>query len=265
MKEKEEVSEKNGVYSAPALDKGLDILEALCQCENGLTQQEIAARLGRNLGEIYRMLTCLVRRNYVANYGNVYTITAKLFQLSHFHPPTYRLLTEAMPIMEELSREVSFPCDLRVYNKGVQTVIAAIQPPNGLGFMTRVGSEIAVAPSASGLVLVAFQDPVIMELRIRESLPNKSEAEIDNFKKGLKEVITQGFASIQSNQFAGLHAISFPILDMNGFAVAAMTVPMLARIDGEKQASKIEVEEKLRKSAANLSSRIALGYMHSRV
>jgi DNA-binding IclR family transcriptional regulator len=255
MKDKEE----NSNYSAPALDKGLDILEALCQCENGLTQQEIAARLGRNLGEIYRMLNCLVQRNYVANYGNVYTITAKLFQLSHFHPPTYRLLTEAMPIMEELSRDVSFPCDLRVYNNGVQTVIAAIQPPNGLGFMTRVGSEIAVAPSASGLVLVAFQDPVIMELRIRESLPNKSEADITIFQTVLKEVAHKGFASIQSNQYAGLHAISFPILDINGFAVAAMTVPMLARIDGTQQATQQEVEDKLRKSAANLSHKIALG------
>ena len=36
MKEKEE----NGAYSAPALDKGLDILEVLSKCENGLTQQE---------------------------------------------------------------------------------------------------------------------------------------------------------------------------------------------------------------------------------
>lgn len=265
MKEKEEISEKNGAYSAPALDKGLDILETLCQCENGLTQQELAARLGRNLGEIYRMLTSLVRRNYVANYGNVYTITSKLFQMSHFHPPTYRLLTEAMPIMEELSRDVAFPCDLRVYNNGVQTVIAAIQPPDGLGFMTRVGSEIAVAPSASGLVLVAFQDPVIMELRIKESLLKASKAEVDKFKTDLKEVAFKGFASIQSNQFAGLRAISFPILDINGFAVAAMTIPMLARIDGKKQANLNEVEEKLRQSAANLSSKIALGNMEKRI
>jgi DNA-binding IclR family transcriptional regulator len=260
MKEKEEVLDKNGAYSAPALDKGLDILEALCQCENGLTQQEIAARLGRNLGEIYRMLNCLVKRNYVANYGNVYTLTSKLFQLSHFHPPTYRLLTEAMPIMEELSRDVSFPCDLRVYNKGVQTVIAAIQPPNGLGFMTRVGSEIAVAPSASGLVLVAFQDPVIMELRIKESFPKASKAEVENFKKGLIEVASKGFASIKSNQYAGLHAISFPIFDINRKAVAAMTVPMLARIDGTQQATQQEVQDKLRYSAAQLSNKIALGY-----
>ena len=257
MKEKEE----NGNYSAPALEKGLDILEILCECENGLTQQEIATRLGRNLGEIYRMLNCLVQRNYVANYGNTYTITTKLFQLSHFHPPTYRLLTEAIPVMEVLSREVSFPCDLRVYNKGVQTVIASIQPPDGLGFMTRVGSEIAVAPSASGLVLVAFQDPVIMELRIRESLPNTSEAEGNKFRSVLKKVANKGFASIQSNQYAGLHAISFPVLDVNQNAIAAITVPMLARIDGEKQATQKEVQEKLGKSAASLSSKIAAGNM----
>jgi DNA-binding IclR family transcriptional regulator len=245
-------------YSAPALDKGLDIIEVLCRCENGLTQQEIAAKLGRKLGEIYRMLSCLVQRNYVANYGNVYTITSKLFQLSHFHPPTYRLLTEALPIMEELSREISYPCDLRVYNNGIQTVIASIQPPNGLGFMTRVGSEIAVAPSASGLVLLAFQDPIIKELRIKDSLPNKSEAEIYQFKLIIKEVETKGFSSIQSNQYAGLHAISFPIFDINGFAVAAMTVPMLARIDYSEQVNKNEVENALNRSAKKLSNKITL-------
>lgn len=255
MKEKKD-KEENSAYSAPALEKGLDILETLCQCENGLTQQEIASRLGRNLGEIYRMLNCLVERNYVANVGNTYTITSKLFQLSHYHPPTYRLLTEALPIMEGLARQISFPCDLRVYNNGSLTVIASIQPPNGLGFMTRVGSEIEVAPSASGLVLLAFQDPIIKEIRIKESLPNKSEIEIEAFRNSLNEVTEKGFASIKSKQFAGLHAISFPILDMNGNALAAVTVPMLARIDGTQQFTEQQVEELLRESVSNLSSKI---------
>ena len=257
MKKKEPVdhSEK-AAYSAPALDKGLDILEVLCECENGLTQQEIALKLGRNLGEIYRMLTCLVNRKYVVNNGNLYSITSKLFQLSHFHPPTYRLLTEAIPIMEELSRKVSFPCDLRVYNSGVQTVIASIQPPDGLGFMTRVGSEIAVAPSASGLVLVAFQEPNIIEMRINESLAKATKDEVNKFRTKIKEVVVNGFASIQSNQFAGLHAISFPVFDTNGYAIAALTIPMLAKIDGSLQVSKKEVETKLRKSTIKLSGRI---------
>ena len=259
MKDKEE----NGTYSAPALEKGLDILEVLCQSENGLTQQEIASKLGRNLSEIYRMLNCLVQRNYVANYANTYTITSKLFQLSHFHPPTYRLLTEALPIMEGLSRLVSFPCDLRVYNNGVQTVVVAIQPPNGLGFMTRVGSEIEVAPSASGLVLLAFQDPVIKEIRIKESLPNKPDTEIESFRNSLKEIKLKGFASIKSKQYAGLHAISFPILDMNGNAIAAMTVPMLARIDGTNQFTQEQVENLLRESVLNLSRKLAIGKIDS--
>jgi DNA-binding IclR family transcriptional regulator len=252
MKNKEEIAS----YSAPALDKGLDILEVLCKSENGLTQQEIALQLGRKLGEIYRMLNCLVQRNYVANQANVYSITSKLFQLSHFHPPTYRLLTEALPIMEELARTVSYPCDLRVYNNGFQSVIASIQPPNGLGFMTRVGSEIEVAPSASGMILLGFQDPVITEIRIRESLLNKEQAVIENYKKSLKEVVSKGFASIQSKQYAGLQAISFPILDSNKNAIAAMTVMMLNRIDGLQQTTNQEVEFELNKSALQLMSRI---------
>jgi DNA-binding IclR family transcriptional regulator len=243
-------------YAAPALEKGLDILELLSESENGLTQQEIANKLGRKLGEIYRMLNCLVERKYVSNVGNTYAITTKLFQLSHYHPPTYRLLTEALPIMESLSRAISFPCDLRVYNNGMQTVIASIQPPNGLGFMTRVGSEIEVAPSASGLVLLAFQDPVIREIRIKESLPNTSEADIEVFRNSLKEIAAKGFASIKSNQYDGLHAISFPILDINGNAIAAMTVPMLARIDGTIQFTEKQVEELLRGSVSNLSQKL---------
>ena len=250
----------NMEYSAPALEKGLDILELLCESENGLTQQEIANKLGRKLGEIYRMLNCLVERKYVSNVGNTYAITTKLFQLSHYHPPTYRLLTEALPIMEGLSRQILFPCDLRVYNNGSLTVIASIQPPNGIGFMTRVGSEIEVAPSAAGLVLLAFQDPIVKEIRIKESLPNKSEAEIETFRNSLKEVLEKGFASIKSNQYAGLHAIAFPILDMNGNAIAAMTVPMLARIDGTIQFTEKQVEELLRESVTGLSQKLAINY-----
>ncbi len=252
MKEKEESSN----YAAPALDKGLDILELLCQCENGLTQQEIAARLGRNLGEIYRMLNCLVQRNYVANYGNLYTITTKLYHLSHFHPPTYRLLSEAMPIMEALSREISLPCDLRMYNNGVQTVMASIQPPNGLGFMVRVGAEIEVAPSASGLVLIAFQDQFVRELRIKESMQGYSEAEIAAFRSNLDEVALAGFASKNSNQYAGVYVVAFPIFDINNNAIAALSVLKLARIDGTVQASEKVIEEKLRQSTAMLSQRI---------
>ena len=49
-------------YRAPALDKGLDILELLAAVESGLTQAEIAKRLDRSPNELYRMLDRLQRR-----------------------------------------------------------------------------------------------------------------------------------------------------------------------------------------------------------
>ena len=52
-------------YSAPALEKGLDILELLSSSNSGLSQAEIAKTLNRTVNEIYRMLTILVSRNYI--------------------------------------------------------------------------------------------------------------------------------------------------------------------------------------------------------
>ena len=68
-----------------------------------MSQKDIAQRLGRSVGEIYRMVACLVNRNYVTLVDeNTYGITTKLFELSHVNPPTHRLLFEATPIMQGL-------------------------------------------------------------------------------------------------------------------------------------------------------------------
>jgi DNA-binding IclR family transcriptional regulator len=53
-------------YAAPALEKGLDILELLSLRDEGLSQRQLADALQRSVGEIYRMLACLVERGYVA-------------------------------------------------------------------------------------------------------------------------------------------------------------------------------------------------------
>ncbi len=53
-------------YRAPALDKGLDILELLATEPGGLTRAEIVRAMGRGPSEIYRMLERLVARGYVS-------------------------------------------------------------------------------------------------------------------------------------------------------------------------------------------------------
>lgn len=253
---RKKVEPEEPAYAAPALEKGLDILETLCRSARPLSQKEIADALGRSVGEIYRMLACLVSRDYVVQIGDGYAITIKLFELAQANPPTQRLLLEAAPLMQSLSAELEQSCHLTVYNQGRQVVIAKVDSPSGMGFSVRVGAELDVLVSASGQVLLAFQTPEARTLRIEESVrrrPNHAEPRIERILDSVRAV---GFASIISVQVRGLAAVSFPILDSQGHAIAALTVPYAERIDQRQRKLLPEVEKALGIAARKLTERI---------
>jgi DNA-binding IclR family transcriptional regulator len=247
-------------YSAPALEKGLDILEALCRSEHALSQKDLAQQLGRSVGEIYRMLACLVDRSYVAMADDgCYSITTKLFELSHINPPTHRLLLEAMPIMQRLAGELDQSCHLTVYGQGKQVVLCKVDTPSGMGFAVRAGADLDVMISASGRVLLAFQDAETRKLRIEESVQRRPEQANAQIESMLDSICASGYESIPSVQVRGLYAVSFPILDTQGRAIAALTVPYAERIDQMQRKSVPEVTDALRSASRTLSSRIGGG------
>lgn len=57
-------------YTAPALEKGLDILELLAGEAEGLSQGTIAQRLGRSTAELFRMISVLERRGYLSRHAD---------------------------------------------------------------------------------------------------------------------------------------------------------------------------------------------------
>jgi DNA-binding IclR family transcriptional regulator len=262
MGDKSEISVRRNdaerrIYAAPALEKGLDILEMLCNSESALSQKEMAKRLGRSVSEIYRMVSCLVERNYVSQVDeSSYTITTKLFELSHINPPTHRLLFEAMPVMQRLAKELDQSCHLTVYSQGKQVVLAKVDAPSGMGFSVRTGSELDVLISASGRVLLAFQSSESTKLWIEESIarrPDQSDLQIAAILETIRKT---GFESIPSVQVRGLYAVSFPILDTQGRALAALTVPYAERIDQNQRKSIPEVTTALGAAARTLSEKV---------
>jgi DNA-binding IclR family transcriptional regulator len=243
-------------YSAPALEKGLDILEALCRSGTPVTQKDLAVQVGRSVGEIYRMVLCLVNRNYIAQVDDSYYITTKLFELSHLNPPTHRLLLEATPVMNKLASELDVSCHLTVYNHGKQVVIAKVDTPSGMGFSLRVGSDLDVLISVSGRVLVAFQDDDTRSLRIAESLQRSPEQENDpQIEVVLDYIRERGFESAPSSQVRGLYAVSYPILDAKGHANAALTIPYAERIDRAHRKPIASIQAALAEAAGAISSR----------
>ena len=107
-------------YTAPALEKGLDILELLSQSKDGLTQAEIANKLKRSVNEIYRMLNILTQRNYIEADKNsdIYNLTYKLLETSLNHHPIKNLIQKTIPMMRELAQLCNQSLHLSIYSAG---------------------------------------------------------------------------------------------------------------------------------------------------
>lgn len=201
-------------YAAPALEKGLDILELLAEERDGLTQAQVAERLDRTPAEIFRMLVCLHRRGYVDRRppGEAYTLSAKLFELSHRHPPTRSLLDAALPILRDLAGRTRQSCHLGVRYDDQLLVVASVDSPEPRSLVVRVGSRFAMGSTASGRVLLAWGG-------------GEGSTGGDDEMQAIRR---RGFEQHRSDVLRGVIDLSYPVFDGRGEVVAALTIPYLS-------------------------------------
>jgi len=244
-------------YRAPALDKGLDILELLAAQPHGLTRAEIVKAMGRGPSEIYRMLERLVARDYVSRSpeGDRHALSLKLFVLSQQHPPMSRLAAQAMPVMERFTQAAAQSCHLGVCDRGNVTIVAQAASPGHWGLSTRLGARVSLVDTGSGHVLLAFQDEPVRRAMLAQHEPLEGEVPLAPaaLEALLKKVRRAGHWQGASRQAWGVTDISLPILGPQGEAIAVLTCPFIRRIDRHVGASVDEARELLRKAAAGLS------------
>jgi DNA-binding IclR family transcriptional regulator len=222
-------------YSAPALEKGLDILELLADCSPGLTQNQIAAQLGRSASELFRMVEVLARRGYLARSPSdgTYGLTLKLFELAHRQPPVKRLLAVALPLMHELALAVRQSNHLVVLHEQRILVIAQVDSPEPMGFSVRLGAHFDFrADRVSARVHSAFQNDDRSAEMIEQMLRNDpSPPTRSRLAARLALIRKRGFEEHVSDTLPGITDLCFPILDRSGCAVATLTQPYLRQRD----------------------------------
>lgn len=220
-------------YPTPALEKGLDILELFASTPAGLTVSEVARKLNRTVSEIFRMLLCLEQRGYLAQSSNKdrYHLTLRLFRLAQEHPPTKRLVTEALPIMHWVSHELRQSCHLGILDGGHVVILAQVDSPESTGFYVKVGSKVDLMHAATGHVILAHQDENSCQRAVEEwILETKKKKPID-LEEHLAKIRARGYERRASYEVTGVVNISFPILNAQGNAVAGLTIPYVKRIE----------------------------------
>ncbi|MBY9067176.1 IclR family transcriptional regulator [Hyphomonas sp. WL0036] len=218
-------------YKAPALEKGLDILECLASLRTPQSISDIARHIGRSRSEIYRMVVVLEMRGYVERTDDPekLQLSNRLFEVGMRSPPKMDLHEAALPEMSTLAARMMQSIQLAVVSADQIVVIARTESPDDVGFSVRLGHRRSIMKSASGIVLFAFASPV-QEAKMLEDLKaaGASQEELDALYAQTKQVREQGFVSMPSRMVDGVTDISAPIFNaISSSAVASLTVPFV--------------------------------------
>lgn len=245
-------------YSAPALEKGLDIIEALAGRPEGLTSKEISAAVGRPMGQLFRMLVVLQQRGYVGYRANSerYELTLKLFALSSSLAPVRRLTIAAASLMKRLAQEIKQSCHLVIYYSGKGHIVVQQDSPSARIFSVRLGAEAPLMNTCSGHILLAFAGDDTRQDML-DSIPSHhakpTVLAVDDIVSRIRDT---GFESISSAQIQGVQDIGYPVYDHSGEVVAALVVPFLAYLDNSHPVKLKEAQKLIASAAAAISHRL---------
>jgi DNA-binding IclR family transcriptional regulator len=243
-------------YPTPALEKGLDILELFASEPAGLTKSEVARRLDRTVSEIFRMLVCLEERGYIsqAPEGERYHLTLHLFRLVQEHPPIKRMVTEALPIMQQVAHDLNQSCHLGVLNGDQVVIIAQVDSPVSTGFYVKAGAVVDVMRAATGHVILAHQTQELCARAIQAWCKHNKTTAPRDLASHLAAIKLRGYEEKESYQVEGVINVSCPILDEYGYGVAALTVPYIRRIGDNTTPT--TVRQSLKQASFQLSQAI---------
>jgi len=223
-------STKKKTYSAPALEKGLDIIELLSEQDHGLNQSEIARALGRSVGEIFRMLMALEDRGYVAQepVSDRYVLTTFLFEIAHRIPRIRRLTAFAGPLMRGLVKVINQSVHLAITGDDCILVVGQVDSPGNNTMAVRLGAKIDLWQASSSRVILAHlpDDEVSVFFR---NVPVPDGTTESQMRQELAEIRSAGHEVRDSFVIRGIVNISAPIIDHSGRAIAALTVPHIER------------------------------------
>lgn len=247
-------------YPVPALEKGLDILEALSAAAVPQSLAELAVLLARSRNELFRMLNCLERRGYVARdpVSSKYSLSLKLYTLAHAHSMVDKLVRAARVPMQALTERFRESCHLSVLERGRLLVVAQQESPDRVRLSIEVGGSFDPERTASGRLLLAHLDEAerraaLEEAVVRAGRPARGGAA---WERALAEIRQQGVSAAESETVEGVRDLAVLVGNPAAGVMAALAITRLHR-RGERTEESVLLEG-IRETAAVITRTLGL-------
>jgi DNA-binding IclR family transcriptional regulator len=214
-------------YPVPALEKGLDIIEALAAASVPQSLAQLATTLQRSSSELFRMLNCLERRGYLVReeLSGKYGLSLKLFAVAHTHSVVDKLLQAARRPMQEWTAKFRESCHLSVLERGQLLVVAEEDSPERVRLSIEVGGRFDPWQTTSGRLLLA-QLPDADRVQAIQDVAT-SAARQRQHEKVLAEIRAAGVSTAKSETIEGVHDVAVLVGAAGTHLVAALATTRL--------------------------------------
>ena len=218
-----------------AVDRALDLLEALAAAGSPLGVSALAAATGLPVGTIHRLLRTLAGRGFVRQETNRdYALGPALFRVGH--AGTRSIAAPARPYLARLVEISGETANLAVLEGDHVVYVAQVPSPHRLRMFAEVGRSVLPHSTAVGKVLLADCAVEVATGVIRRTgLPARTPTTITApaaFTAELDRVRARGWAVDDEEEETGVRCFAVGVRD-GGRVIAAMSVSgPAARFDG---------------------------------
>ena len=242
-------------YKAPALSRGLEILEILSHNKNPLTLNQIANKLDVNTNQIFRLVYVLVESSYIEKKGSdTFTISSKLFSLGMQFITNYSFLDVVIPILKEISTKTNQSCHCSIKLDDKMVVIAKADSPNSFIFSIRVGHSKDLEKSTSGKVILAHLSKTEQSQFLKKIKNKYNEKDYAYILNQLKEIKTKKYQIAPSAFVEGINDIAVPVIaKMSHLGIFCIVIPY---VNSSDNTSDKEESLKVLQNAANKISKL---------
>lgn len=217
---------RSSARSVQAVDRALDLLEALADLDGPVGVGEVAALTGLPQGTAHRLLRSLQIRGYVRHDASrKYSLGAAAFRLGD--AAQRALSRSARPHLAELVALSGETANLAVLEGDDVVYVAQVPSPRTLRMFTEVGRHVPPHSTAVGKVLLAAMEPdrALALVRRRGLVPVTEHTITDAaaFAAELDRVRDLGFAADEQEQEVGVRCVAVPV-GSGGDVVAAVSL-----------------------------------------
>lgn len=250
-------------YSAPAVERVLDILEIMAKSDKSYTVTEIASFLDISVNSAFRIFNELMVKGYVVKNSadSSYELTSKLYFLGASIKNRVSYIKVAQPFMKRISDYTHETVILSKFRSDYSTLILdQIESTDQIKFISTVGAIYNSYCSANGKALLSTLDDEQLNTYLDsvKMIKSASNTITDKrlFLKEIERIRKMGVAFDDEEYIDGLSCIGCAVFSSNNKLEGAIGISGLKfrMQDGKRE----EYTEFIKEQARNLS--ITMGY-----